>query len=194
LLTAQPQRLLPTILSRCLRLSFGAGAGHGAAPYRARLLPLLVKFTTADNQGIAAAYRFLAEITAFLQEIRGKIREQIEAEEDAAGYEELEPKVRERLEMQREARIEGEYRAAREQVLEEMYGWFGDLLLCAEKADRQVLEHRDQIDVLRKAVTGLTHQRAEANLNAIEQIRDALARSISEPLALEVGFLKLARS
>ena len=187
LLTAQPQRLLPTILSRCLRVAFGP-AGTATSPYRARVLPLLVN----DATGITGAYRRLAETTALLQSLRQEIRQRAEAEENLDRYDELDAKVRERLESQLEARIEGEYRAARERVLEEFYGWFGDVLLCVERADKKLLEHPDQLSALQRLAAGMSHARAAGNLDAVERIRDALARNISESLALEVGLLKLA--
>jgi DNA polymerase III subunit delta' len=192
LLTAEPQRLLPTILSRCLKLAFGPAAARTVSPYRERLVPLLVKFSQRDEHGIRAAYRFLAEVNALLQELRGQLRQKIVEEDDLGRYEETDPIMRARLEEQQAARVEGAYRVAREQVLEELYGWFGDLLLCVEGADRQLLEHPDQLRALKEAVAGMSSGRAQANLEAIEQIRESLARNISEPLALEVGFLKLA--
>lgn len=187
LLSSQPQRLLPTILSRCLRISFGP-AGKTVSPYRARVLSVL----TREAAGVAGAYSRLAELTALLQSLRDEIRAQIEAEENLDRYEELDPKVRERLERQLEARVEGEYRAAREQVLEELYAWQADLLLCVEGADKSLLEHADQAGLLRRRAAGLTYARAAGQLDAIEQAGDALARNVSETLALEVGLLKLA--
>jgi DNA polymerase-3 subunit delta' len=187
LLTAQPQRLLPTILSRCLRISFGAT--NAESPYRQRVWPLLAK---SSERGIASAYRLHAELTALLQSLREEIRQRIAAEDDLDQYDELDPKVRDRLQGQMDARIEGEYRAAREQVLEEFYGWFADVLLCVEQADQKLLEHREQLGALQRAATGMTHARAAGNLDAIENIREALARNISEPLAIEVGLLKIA--
>ena len=105
---------------------------------------MLAKFSATAEERISHSYRLLSELTALLQEIRNETRARVEAELDLDRYEELEPRVRERLEEQMEARIEGEYRAAREQVLEEIYSWFGDLLLCAEGADDQLLAHPDQ--------------------------------------------------
>ena len=193
LLTADPQRLLPTILSRCLRISFGTTTGRAASPYHAQLLPLLTKFSAAGEEKVANSYRLLAELTALLQEIRKETRVRVEAEMNLDRYEELEPKVRERLEEQLEARVEGEYRAVRERVLEEMYSWFGDLLLCAEGADDKLLAHPDQAPAVRRAATGLTYLETCQDLEAIEQIRDSLSRNISETLAFEVGLLKLAQ-
>ena len=190
LLTADPQRLLPTILSRCLRISFGPVAA-ARSPYGMKLLPVLAKFSATGEEKVASGYQLLAELTALLQEVRTETRARIEAEMNLERYEELEPKVRERLEEQLEARIEGEYRAAREQVLEEMYSWFGDVLLCAEGADDQLLAYPDLAAAARRVASGLTCPQACHNLEAVEQIRDSLSRNIAETLAFEVGLLKL---
>jgi DNA polymerase III subunit delta' len=193
LLTADPQRLLPTILSRCLRISFGPTTDPVVSPYHEKLLPLLAKFSATSEEKIANSYQLLAELTALLQEIRKETRARIEAEVNLDRYEELEPKVRERLEEQLEARVEGEYRAARERLLEEIYSWFGDLLLCAEGADDKLLAHPGEAAATRRVATGLTYPKAYRDLEAIEQIRDSLSRNISETLAFEVGLLKLAQ-
>ena len=189
LLTGQPQRLLTTILSRCLKISFGAVA-RTESPYRARLLPVLAKFT---NRSVAGVYQLHAAVLGLLQTLREEIREQIETELNLDRYEALDPKIRERLETQCEARIEGAYRAAREQVLEEMYSWFGDVWLCVEKADVGLLEHPDHGPALQAAARELSPASAAGNLDAVEQIREALTRNINETLALEVGLLKLMR-
>ncbi len=191
LVSSTPQRLLPTILSRCLRISFGTLDGPGLPPYAEKLLPALAKFPTPDSDRIINSYRLLAGVTALLQQIREETRNRVEAEDSLDRYEELAPDVRERLENQLEARIEGEYRAAREQVLEEIYGWFGDVLLCSVGAEEKLLAHPDRAAAARRAATGLTYQRAIQDLEAVEQIRDSLSRNISETLALEVGLLKL---
>jgi len=178
-------------LSRCLRISFGPITAGVTSSYGARLSSLLTRFSTTPEERVSHSYRLLSELTTLLQEIRSETRARVEAELDLDRYEELEPKVRERLEDQMEARIEGEYRAAREQVLEEIYSWFGDLLLCAEGADDQLLAHPDQATTTRRVADGLTSPQACRNLEAIEQIRNALSRNISETLAFEVGLLKL---
>lgn len=191
LLSNEPQRLLATTLSRCLKISFGQTTGRAESPWRAKILPLLAKFSPQGEQRITATYRLLADIVTLLREAHDSIRSRVEAEANLDRYEELDTKVRERLENQIEARIEGEYRAAREQMLEEVYSWFGDVLLCVEGADKKLLSHPDMIGSARRTAEGLTYAEACSKLDAIEQIRDSLQRNISEPLALEVGLLKL---
>jgi len=189
LLTAEPQRLLPTILSRCLRIAFGPRAG-AVSPYRAQVLPVLTRF--AGARGVVGAYQLHSALTALLQQLREAIRQTAEAEAGLDRYTNLDPKMRERLETQLEARIAGEYRSAREQVLEELYSWYADVLLCVERADPSLLEHPDHLETLRQAAADLSSARAGAHLDAIEQIRESLSRNINETLALEVGLLKLA--
>ena len=188
LLTAEPQRLLPTILSRCLRIAFGPVAG-AVAPYRAQVLPVLTRF--AGVRGVAGAYQLHSALLGLLQQLRDEIRQTAEAAADLDRYDQLDPKQRERLDTQLEARIAGEYKAAREQVLEELYIWYADVLLCVEGADPGLLDHPDQLEALGRAAAGLSAARAGANLDAIEQIRESLSRNINEILALEVGLLKL---
>jgi DNA polymerase-3 subunit delta' len=193
LLCSEPQRLLPTIRSRCLKISFGPVDKQLQSPHRARLLPLLARPAVGRDQRIVASYQLLAGLTNLLQEIRRETRARIEAEADLERYEELEPGLRDRLQEQKEARIEGEYRAERERLLEELYSWFGDVLLAAEGVDESLLAYPDQAATTRRLAAGLTWPEACRNLDAIDRIRDSLSRGISETLALEVDLLKLAQ-
>lgn len=191
LLSAEPQRLIPTILSRCLKVSLGTPVAD-ASPLRAEVVALLREFAERGDRSVAATYRLHAALTGLLQKLRQDLRASLEAEADLDRYAELEEKVQERLEQQLEARLEGEYRAARGRVLEEVYAWLGDVLLCVEQADPGLWEHPAEAAALRRAATGLTAAQALRQLDALEQVREALQRNISEPLALEVGLLKLA--
>lgn len=192
LLSSEPQRLLPTVLSRCLKIVFGPAAAPARSPDHGRLVPLLARSSTGGAPHVVSSYQLLSEVTALLQSIRNETRARIEGEMDLDRYEELDPKVRERLEEQMEARIEGEYRAARERLLEEFYNWFGDVLLCAEGAEDALLAYPDQSAVTRQVAAGLTYLQVCRNLDAIERARDSLSRGISETLALEANLLKLA--
>ncbi len=195
LLTAEPQRLLPTILSRCLRLSFEANGTPSASPYRERLVPLLAQFAAQQRAAgrVPAAYGLATQLTALLAEERTRIRTELEDGADWLKYGELDAKQRDRLTEQLEARIEGEYWAAREKVLEDLYRWFADVLLCVRGADETLLEYRAALGELRVAAAGLTEVAAFAQLAAVEQMRDWLSRNIPESQALEVGALQLAR-
>jgi len=187
LLTTEPQSLLPTILSRCLRVSFGAVRG-GRTPEQQQVASWLAEFTSMRPRGVVHIYRLHAALTKLLGDMRKKIEENTE-EVDPHG--ELTPEARGKLEEERIAQIEGEYRGQRELVLEELYTWFADVLLCVIGADTTLLAHPEHLADLQRAAVGLTYEQATAHLDAVEGIRDALTRNLTEAFALEVGLLKL---
>jgi len=194
LLSAEPQRLLPTILSRCLRLPFGGGTGAVPPPAdgrAGRLLDLLAKFSPRGPGRIVAVYHLHGEVLALLNEARAEVRSRLVAEADLDRFAELEPKQRDRLEDQLEARIEGAYRSERDRVLEALYGWFADLVLCVAGTSDDLLSYPAHAHALRQAAAGLGYREAVANIDAVEQLRDALYRNVAEPLAFEVGLLKV---
>ncbi len=192
LLTAEPQRLLPTILSRCLRISFGRTEGT-ASPFRAAVVALLANFSARGPTRITGTYRLLSELTTLLGKIRAETRQGVEQDMRHELEADLEPKAREKVEEQFEARVEGEYRAAREQVLEEVYAWFGDVLLQSEQAGREVLALPESAAATAQVAGNLTAEQAHANVDAVEGMREALQRNIAEALALEVGLLKITQ-
>ena len=141
LLTAEPQRLLPTILSRCLRLSFGASRSTERTAEQERTLALLVEFASAQPRGIVHVYRLHAALTKLLAEMRAKIVETNTDDDDEERNKQLDKEAREKLEEEHAARIEGEYRGERERVLEEWFTWFGDVMLCVAGAEASALAH-----------------------------------------------------
>ena len=189
LLSSKPERLLPTILSRCLRINFGSAPEAGESRYREPVVRMLLE--AAD--GIVGAYQLHSALTSLLQQRREEIHQRVWSDVPMDWFKDLEKTVRDRLEKETEARIEGEYRGERDRFLAEIYAWHLDILLCAAGADPRLLEHPDQLEALRRAAARLTVTEALQKLEAIEQIRDTLERNASETLALEVGLLKLAR-
>ncbi|MCX7915813.1 MAG: hypothetical protein N3A53_05865, partial [Verrucomicrobiae bacterium] len=123
------------------------------------------------------------------------VREQVERDVAAQmphwEYEELDAKTRERMREQLEARVEGEYRSARDEVWEQMVAWFGDVLLWANGAERDLLAMPEFAEVTKAVADRIGAEQAEANLDALEQVREAWQRNVPESLALEVGLLKL---
>jgi DNA polymerase-3 subunit delta' len=193
LLSAEPQRLLPTILSRCLTVSLGVEAGV-ARPEREWVAALLRGFfDRGDHRTVAGIYRLHAALGDRLQQLRDDVRRRLEAEANEDRYRELDPEIAERLNRELAARVEGQYRAGRERLLEELYAWFGDVLLCAEGAESRLLNHPAEEPLLRRVAADVTAAGALAQLEALDQIAEAWQRNVSDALALEVGLLKLLR-
>ncbi len=55
----------------------------------------------------------------------------------------------------------------------------------------EFLTNQTAITEIRQTAEDLAYDQALANLDAVERIRDSLARHISEPLALEIGLLRM---
>lgn len=190
LLTTQPQRLLPTILSRCVRLTVGERT-QGVSPYRAKVVELLREWRGDDGNRVVAAYRLMRELTTWLGQVREQIEREVSQQIAHWDYEELDAKTRERMREQWEARVEGEYRAARDEVLEQIYAWFGDVWLWTQQAAEGMLALPECAAATREVAERIGCEQAEANLDALEQIREAWQRNVPELLAWEVGLLKL---
>ncbi len=190
LLTTQPDRLLTTIRSRCLRLSFGNDTPV-EPPYRADVARLLTEFSESNLPRIPRCYRLLTGLTGLLQTIRADIGDRIKVEAKLETYDEMESAVREKREEQMEARIEGEYRGAREQILSDLEAWFADILLCVEGADDAFLVHAGSAPLLRRVAGRIGHDQAVSNLAALERLRDGLRGNITDVFAFEAAILRL---
>jgi len=191
LLSAEPQRLLSTILSRCLRVSFGRNEKTKISSNQHELLESLHQYSKSGDSKIVRTYQLLQQVNLILQNAREEIRVKVNADAEVEHIEELDSVAREKRSKQLEARIEGDYRAAREEVLESIYRWFSDLLLCHESVDDSLINYSDYSDQVHEASRKLSYEAASANVDAIDLISEYLTRNIQESLAFEVGLLQL---
>lgn len=179
MVTARPEALLDTILSRCLRLELHDG-GAAAVPTEReqRLSGLLDAFarSTAGKSRIAPAYGLLRDVQALLSEAKAQIKEEEEGEFSAAEdkYERRDygAWLDEREEYHK-IQVETRYLAERDRLIGTLARWWGGKLREAQ--------HRGA--------------EAEANvilrrLDALEQLHEHLARNVQEGLALETAFLE----
>lgn len=192
LTTRDPQQVLETITSRCLRLNFPADS---ARRLDADALAFLRQFSVAAAVGTAAPmgrYRLLGVLQAELGRLKAEAEKILTARSPLEKHPDAEPKLREKWEKELDAAIEGEYRARRARLLEHVQWWLrdiwlltlggaGELLACEE------LRANSEAAATRLASTG----KALCNLEAVEKIQAQLASNVQEGLALEVGFLRL---
>ncbi len=112
LLTTEPQRILETILSRCLRLCF-AGEGIHFEPGQMEWLSAFGGTAAAATGGLLARYRLLSLIMKKLGEQKDQIEKDLSARSPLERYEDLEPRMRDKLEDELAAAVEAEYRRQR---------------------------------------------------------------------------------
>ncbi|HEX3718867.1 MAG TPA: hypothetical protein VH595_12940 [Verrucomicrobiae bacterium] len=190
LLTTEPQRILETILSRCLRLSF---AGEGVH-FESGQLEWLSAFgsAAADGKGgLLGRYRLLGLIMSKLGEQKEQIEKALTARSPLETHDDLEAKMRDKLEDELTAAIEAEYRRQRTDLIGVLQWWLRDAWLQTLTSGADLLTFPNLAATTRAVATRLTPPDALSNLEIIDRLQRQLHTNVQEALALEVGLLKL---
>lgn len=190
LLSSEPQRLLETILSRCLRLNFG---GESARKWKAADTEWLARFSelaAAEQKSLLGRYRLLDLLAKQLAALKGTIEKDVSAKSPLEQYEDLEKNLRDRWEDELTAAIESEYRRQRMDLLATIHWWLRDVWLRTLATGTELLNfpHLAGSEHVARRVTS---QEALDNLHIIEETQRLLHTNVQEALALEVGLLKL---
>ncbi|MEI7731064.1 MAG: DNA polymerase III subunit [Verrucomicrobiota bacterium] len=191
LLSTEPQRLLETILSRCLRLTFAAGS---AVQTDAKTLTWLGQFVAEAAQGnrsLLGRYKLLALLVQRLGEMKAEIQETLTARSPIQKYEEAEPGLVEKWERELSAAVESEYRRQRMELLAVFEWWMRDVWLLTLGAAEGLFtfpQFSSQSEIVAKRIQA---REALENLDEIERTQRLLHTNVQEALALEVGLLKL---
>lgn len=203
LLTTDPQRLLETILSRCLRLNFG---GEGPRPLAASEMEWLTGFSelaAAEQKSLIGRYRLMDGLLQKLNAMKAAIEESLTARSPLQRYEDAEKDLREKWEEELKAAIEAEYRRQRADLLAIVQRWLRDVWLhTLGQSRKQKLESGNEmiadglLNFPELASAGAVARRvrpaqALENLQIIEGTQRLLHTNVQEALALEVGLLKL---
>ncbi|MGA2029255.1 MAG: hypothetical protein ABSG87_04180 [Verrucomicrobiota bacterium] len=190
LLSTEPQRILETILSRCLRLNFSS---EGARQLNESETEWLTQFgTVAANEpkSLFGRYRLLDALLRKLGEIRSRVDENLSARSPLEKYDDVEKDLRERWEDELAAAVEAEYRRQRADLLLLVQWWLRDVWLQTLDADRKLLNF-PQVAGAEAVAQKITPRQALENLQTLEQTQRLLHTNVQEALALEVGLLKL---
>lgn len=189
LLTANPQRLLPTILSRCVRVPLLGGRPlleNGGAE-------LVAALNHAAARGFGtpvAALHLKATFASFL----ARCRESADAAAKAAEKEEIAAYkdatdgtwLKER-EVFHKAAAEAEYLDARNRLFDVLMAWMADLLRLKVKSGG--FDFPDSVQALQRIAESESETRLLQRMNALDSLRRTLETNASEQLAIEVGFL-----
>jgi DNA polymerase-3 subunit delta' len=190
LLSTDPQRLLETILSRCLRLNF---AGEGVRQLDAAQSAWLAKFSemaTSEQKSLLGRYRLLDVLLQKLGEIRARVDEALTARSPLQRYEDAEKELQERWEDELAAAIEAEYRRQRGDLLLLVQRWLRDVWLQTLCTGHELLNF-PKIGGADKVAERITPRQAMENLQVMDHTQRLLYTNVQEALALEVGLLKL---
>jgi DNA polymerase-3 subunit delta' len=186
LLSDDSSQLLPTILSRCQRIRLTGPDLSLPESIRLRTLELLsagIRGGAAERLGRVAGFREL------LEQLKAKVQEQIEAEEEGLG--ESGPDVSGDV---LEARVEAAVRGVRQQVIGLFMDWQRDVLALTLGAEPSVLVLPEFEVALREESRGVDPAAAFRRIEAVEDLSRRLARNLPTDLALEGFFLEKRRT
>ncbi len=190
LLTANPQRLLPTIISRCTRLPLLGGRAlltDGGAE-------LVAALNAAATRGFGtpiAAMHLKAVFSSFLAGFREEAvagAKAAEKEETAAYRDATDGKWLTEREDFHKAAAEAEYLDARSRLFDVLMAWMADLLRL--KVDGKGLDFPESAGALRGIASAESTTKLLHRMEALDALRRSLETNAFEPLAIEVGFLK----
>lgn len=190
LLSTEPQRLLETILSRCLRLNFG---GEGRARFDPEQLDWLRQFSAmaaGEQKSLLGRYRLMDVMLQKLAGLKERVEEALSARSPLEQHPDAEKDLREKWEDELKAAAEAEYRRQRGDLLLLVQWWLRDVWLQTLGTDRGLLNFPELAETEQLA-RRLVPARARQNLQVIEQTQRLLHTNVQEALALEVGLLKL---
>ena len=190
LLSALPEALPDTILSRCVAVPLAAKEKAEPSAEEKELIGLLGQAVNSNERGITPAYQLAGGFHRLMRQIRETILEENNASEkreqaryknttDGAWLDDREDYYK--------ALTESQYVRRRAELLEILFLWWSDVLrartgaarreLPRAKRETEALAARLEIpDILRR-------------IRRLEEMRDHLGRNIQEALAVEVAFL-----
>ncbi|MEM0970822.1 MAG: hypothetical protein AAGJ31_15815, partial [Verrucomicrobiota bacterium] len=191
LLTGQPEQLLDTIRSRCIRVSLFQPGGVVLSDAENKLLEALTSGLNRQGKGVAGPLGLMQRFVSILKEEKEALAKRYQAElrEESAAYKQTtEGDWLKQREAFYKALTEAQYLGIRDRLVDLLLTWYGDVLRLqagssnldlpnAQEALRELAKQLDQGDLLRR-------------IEALSGLRESLATNVQEGLALEVSFLQ----
>ena len=140
LLTTEPQRILETVLSRCLRLNFSGDAVPPLDPAQSEWLAQFGALAATEQKTLLGRYRLLDVLLQKLGEIKSRVEETLTARSPLQRYEDVEKDLREKWEDELAAAIEAEYRRQRADLILLVQWWLRDVWLCHARGRQRTAE------------------------------------------------------
>ena len=190
LLSALPEALPDTILSRCIPIPLASNGERKNKQEEEKLVKLLQQTAREHSWTVQYAYRLAQGFQRLLRLSREQIK--IETDEALKGEEaryknSTDGAWLEEREEYYKALTESLYLQRRAELIEILFAWWTDVLRAGSSVDRRDLpDARKETGALAKRFTTPEILR---KIRCLEELRDQLGRNIQEALAIEVTFL-----
>lgn len=192
LLTAQPEQLLTTILSRCIRVSLkGDSRAQVVSEEAQQFLDQLRLFYNEGRQGVSAALSLMKVFSGVLSQEKvriAKLNDESLKLEVKTYKQTTEGDWLKRREDYYKAVTESEYLQFRSKLIEYLLAWFGDALRQQNAWTR--LDLPDYADATKHLAGKLSPTDLSKKMDAIDSLRSNLNTNVQEALALESSFIQ----
>jgi DNA polymerase III subunit delta' len=192
LLSALPEALPETILSRCIAIPLASDGEVQSKKEEEKLVKLLQQASRHTTWNVQFAYRLSQEFQQLLRAVREEVKHETD---DALKREQTRYKdttdgawLEEREEYYK-AVTESLYLQRRAALVETLFAWWTDVL----RANNAVAQ-RD-VPAAKQETAALARRFSSAEIlkriHSLEELRDHLGRNVHENLAIEVAFLAI---
>ncbi len=200
LVTALPDQLLETILSRCIEVSLLPSGAAEPTERQRRLLGVLEAASKREHLDLAQVFGLVREFQTLLSDAKASSQERSDAEMKAEEqrYKQIaDAKWFEEREDYFKALTEARYVAERSRLMETLEAWWADVLrlqALSEAAPEDPSAWLDFPEYRRATQTvaaRISTDDALRRTRALETLREHLGNpGVQEPLAIEVAFLR----
>ena len=172
LLSDTPQKLLPTVVSRCQRIDLDESRSL-PEPWASRVLDVLAGPVLGSPAERLASANMLCSILGELQkQAEQEVREEGQLEKSAGEILEEKDVIA--------AKISACYREKRHDLMLTMQRWFRDLLVLTAGGDETLVYNRTYLETLKDRAARLKLAQALYNLNAIDEMDAQLEKNLKE--------------
>ncbi|MFT5029462.1 MAG: DNA polymerase-3 subunit delta' [Candidatus Binatia bacterium] len=191
LLSPDPQQLLDTIISRCLRLNFSGGGQLRIAPEELAWIQGFAELAARRDAGLLGRYKLLGNLLERLAKIKESVDETLTERSPLQRHDDVDDKLRKQWEVELTAAIEAEYRRERSELLARVQWWLRDIWIRTLNAAEEMFSLPALAGSVQAVAARVSSEEAMENLAVIERTQRLLGTNVQESLALEVGLLKL---
>ena len=193
LLSSEPERLLPTIWSRCVHLALQGPKALELSGFQEKLVTVLARTTERGWGKVESGLVVKAALDPLLADRKKEIAKgyEVALKEDIKTYRDGSDGTW--LSGQKdiyEAKTSADYLQERTRVVELMLHWFGDLLRLAGGMPAERLAFPAQREVMAAVASGESVVSLTRRIAALEELRSLLETNVTEALAFEVCLLE----